>query len=381
MSARRNSTHDNGKKVIHLNDMRIKDVRANMKRYVSQPHMCKVLPLNNHNILSSTNDVFDSNNDKIFKGRFTAAEEEEITVVAHHDLVTPAYLVEIEVESDLREIVTDVLYNKLKVYEFDKTDNTMFQAQSSCKDSISKTSKEPTYSVEMFINELKKEIEANQQAETKHIESQFYHHIKFLIPQLTFEVSNLINSLNEDSMDYKTLSLEDSDTDYEFIMHSLNDKGCAKIPKVLHMFRIIPADQTYDKYLYNNYLNFQGITADQVMKIFKQGYPKNYQSLLEQHEIYCFDKKLFSSKKCSCYSSARFDLELKKGTSYCRVGDEVKQLSFVFVTSDVHLKNLVVPSEVPLEDSDSRRCRFDPEFCSPSFILNMVPAYLIVFSL
>ena len=77
--------------------------------------MCKVLPPNNHKILSSTNDLFDSNNDIILKDTFTA--EENITVVAHHDLVTPAYLVEIEVESDLRKIVTDVLYKKLKICE------------------------------------------------------------------------------------------------------------------------------------------------------------------------------------------------------------------------------------------------------------------------
>ena len=87
------------------------------------------------------------------------------------------------------------------------------------------------------------------------------------------------------------------------------------------------------------------------------------------------------SKICSCYSSGLLDLELKKGTSYCRVGDEVKELSFVFVTSDVYLKDRVVPSEVALEDLDSRRCRFDPDFSSPSLVYSMVPAYLIVFSL
>ena len=162
-------------------------------------------------------------------------------------------------------------------------------------------------------------------------------------------------------------------------MRSLNDKGCANVPKVLHMFRIISADQTDVENFYNNYLYLQGTTADKVMNILKQGYPKSNQSLFSQHNKYCFMKK--SSKKCSCYSSGWLDLELKKGLSYCKVGDEVTELSFVFVASDVHLKNSIVPSEVPLENLDSRRCRFDPDFCSPKSITFMVPAYLIVFSL
>ena len=53
-----------------------------------------------------------------------------------------------------------------------------------------------------------KEVHANQQLQIKIIESQFYHNIKLLIPQLTFEMSNLFNSLNEDFISYKTEALE-----------------------------------------------------------------------------------------------------------------------------------------------------------------------------
>ena len=53
-----------------------------------------------------------------------------------------------------------------------------------------------------------KEVHANQQLQIKIIESQFYHNIKLLIPQLTFEMSNLFNSLNEDFISYKTKALE-----------------------------------------------------------------------------------------------------------------------------------------------------------------------------
>ena len=53
-----------------------------------------------------------------------------------------------------------------------------------------------------------KEVHANQQLQIKIIESQFYHNIKLLILQLTFEMSDLFNSLNEDFISYKTEALE-----------------------------------------------------------------------------------------------------------------------------------------------------------------------------
>ena len=381
--SKRNPTYQNGKKILYSKDIleRFVSVRANIEKYEKEPPMFEVLLYYKPDLFSLTNAEFDSKNNKIFKGTFTQ-EEEEILVLSHHDLVKPAYLVEIEVKYDLCEIIKDVLYRKFNISKFYKTENSLFQPQSSFKNSISQIGsiEEPNYSVEMFVDELKKEIEANQQPEIKLIESQFYHNIKLQIPQLTFELSDLLNSLNERSIINKTVLLESSDKNYEFIMRSLNNKGCEKIPKVLHMFRIIPADQTHVKYLYNNYLFLQGVTADKIMNILKHGYPINYPSLFEQHIKHCFKKNVFSSN-CSCCSSAWLNLELKKGTSYCRVGDEVKELSFVFVTSDVYLKDRVVPSEVALEDLDSRRCRFDPDFSSPSLVYSMVPAYLIVFSL
>ena len=126
-------------------------------------------------------------------------------------------------------------------------------------------------------------------------------------------MSSLFNSLKDNSIIYITVSLGSSDKDYEFIMRSLNNKGCAIIPKVPHMFKIIPADQTDVKYLYNNYLFLQGVTADNIINILEEGYPIKYHLLLGQHTTYCFNKNMFSPKTCSCYSSGWLDLELKKG--------------------------------------------------------------------
>ena len=168
-----------------------------------------------------------------------------------------------------------LLYKKLNIFEHKKTKDLLLQPQMLSKDSISliSSNKEPPYSVEMFIDELNKEIEANQQAHIDLLESKIYHNIKFLIPQLTFEVSSLFNSLKDNSIIYKTVSLERSDKDYKFIMRSLDNKGFAKIPKVLHMFKIIPADQTEVENFYNNYFYLYSCTADKLIEILKQGYP------------------------------------------------------------------------------------------------------------
>ena len=265
--AKPNPTYENGKKINILRPF--EQDCADKEKYVSEPPIYN--PPIDPNLLSSSKVKFDSNNDKILEGTFT--EEEEITFLSHHDLVTPAYLVEIELATDLRRIVKHLLYKIFDFCELKKTNGTMLKPRSSCKDSTSQISsnKRPTYSVETFINELKKEIEANQKPQIKLLESQFYHSIKLLIPQLTFEVSSLFNSLKEDSVNYKTVSLESSDKDYNFVMRSLNDKGFVKFPKVLHMFRIVPADQSNVKVLYSKYLYLQGTTADKVMNILKQG--------------------------------------------------------------------------------------------------------------
>ena len=390
----RNPTYVNGKKKINSNALlrRYVKVRSNIEKYENEPPLYDVFY---RKFSLPSNLKFDSKKNVIIKGTFTVKVEDEWMYISHHDLVTPAYLVEIEVKNDLHWIVKDLLYNTFDVCEFYKTNSTMLQP--------------PTYSVKMFIDELKKEIEANQQQQIKFEVFQFYQNLELLLPQLTFKVNSLFKTLNDGSFIYKTISLHSSNKDYKFIKRSLNYKGCASVPNVLHMFKIVPADQTDVEKFYNNYFYLQGVTADKVINILKQGYPENKKTLLDQCEKYCFDtanrvmnilkqgspngeetllkqcerfgKKLHSFKKCSCYSSGWLDFELKKGTSYCKVGDDVKELSFVFVTNRVNLKNIVVPSKIPTENLDSRQCRFDPDFCSPVNNLFKVPAYLIVFSL
>ena len=129
MFSKRKPKYENGKK-IQLNNVRR---QADMKRYVTEPTMYKFILPTNPKLLSSTNAEFDSNNNKILKGTFTVEKEEEIIVSSHHELVTPEYLVEIEVKKDLRDSVLDLLYSKFKIFHFISSTDT----RSLCKNSIS----------------------------------------------------------------------------------------------------------------------------------------------------------------------------------------------------------------------------------------------------
>ena len=49
---------------------------AKLEKYVSELYFYKVLSTNNLRLFTSISAMFDSNNNKIFKGTFTAEEEE-----------------------------------------------------------------------------------------------------------------------------------------------------------------------------------------------------------------------------------------------------------------------------------------------------------------
>ena len=58
-------------------------------------------------------DVHDRYNRKLLKGSFQKVDKESI-VLAHHRLVVPAYLIEIEEKTDADDIVDGILYSCLK---------------------------------------------------------------------------------------------------------------------------------------------------------------------------------------------------------------------------------------------------------------------------
>ena len=111
------------------------------------------------------------------------------------------------------------------------------------------------------------------------------------------------------------------------------------------------------------------------------GYLCKAQTFDKQCKEECLGENILRTGNCSCKVSTLFDEELPKGVSYCKIEDEVKKLSFVFVASTGD------QSSNDKLNSESRGCSiyFDsfrnPKSKSFDTILNLVPAYLIVFSI
>ena len=180
----------NTPKAEYRNGKKIKSSRAskffisrvfkdNWQDYISGQPVLKVFQddffsKNQVSLQDSPQDKFDSKENKISKGTFQVNLEEGKIAVAHHDLVTPAYLIEIEQKLSLSELVNDILYIKFNVYRFHEEGIDMNSNLSVNSLHQSSTTKLENYSLENFLAELEKEISANQQAQIEFIKSKFY---------------------------------------------------------------------------------------------------------------------------------------------------------------------------------------------------------------
>jgi len=343
---------------------------------------------------SSPHDTFDNDKNKILEGTFHFTFGKEKIAVAHHDLVTPAYLVEFEVKEDTVEIVENILYSQLCVPRFINKLNSVITPKHQLKTSKNSSSLTTTnnYSSEMFYAELEVEINSNLQAQVELIKYRYDNKISSLKQQLSFKMSSLFQTDYNNLTQYKTEFLETSDKDYQFILRSVTDDSCNKNPNVLHMFRINPTDENQENKLLNTKLYLHGTKANKITEVLKSGYPKypkEKEFLREQCNDKCFSAD-FTKSVCTCKSiSNDLEWQLSKGTSYCKVEDEVKKMSFVFVVGGEKEKPYCFKTRrlsTP-QISDSRGCTVsygsfrNPKFDSCRRFHGMVPAYLIVLNL
>ena len=90
-------------------------------------------------------------------------DDEQKIAVAHHDLVTLAYLIEIEIKQNARELVNHILYERLFESKF-TTDPTVSEPQ---RGTLIVNSFAEDCSLNSFAVELEKELIANQRAEVE----------------------------------------------------------------------------------------------------------------------------------------------------------------------------------------------------------------------
>ena len=379
------------------------EVRSQTPRYFCKENtkyerVLKVYSEEQHAFLDSTpQDLFYSDLKQTVKGTFDVMKQK--IAVAHHELVAPAYLIEFEAKYDASEIVAHLLYKKFNVFNFKDVSSCLFK-----NETINRTTDQTrpaetdVRSLKEFNIELRKEMIANQQAKIKLLKSKFDYYVTSLMKQLPFEMSAVSRTGTAGSIKYKTEALQTSHKDYRFISSSLDYSECEENTKILHLFRIDPVDENEAEAINASSLYLQGVTANKVMNILTSGYPKYLEALDEQCKKGCFAENVLRSNNCFCYGSTSLSTEILKGTSYCSVENKVKKLSFVFVTSKKHSIPLI-SSEDSLHDGksilDSRGCSLitaESSSCSksdafrsrfPKFsstcVLNMIPAYLIVF--
>ena len=399
--------YKNGKKETSISRSTLRRSEKSLDDYVCNEPVLKVFSGGKlTSFKDSPQDTLDSQGNKIKEGTFKYDKLDEKIAVAHHDLVAPAYLIEVEVKRNVQELVKNVLYNILSVKMFSKQASTIIKPQSLSKNLINnsclKTTKDCT-AVE-FYSELEAEINLNQRAQIDFLKSQFDHKVISLAQQLSIELSSLLRTTNDNSMVFKTEALKSTDEDYQFILRSINDEKSVENLKVLHIFRINHVDLNQSRKIRNANLYFNGISSNKVINVLKSGYPKNWTSYDVQCEKECFGEHILRTKNCSCFASSTLTKEFPKGKSYSKVDGEIKELSFVFVvghgkantTNNFDVKRRRLSAGGNREKSvgfkkktnlysDSRGCSFFSDYFTKAGYpielptVGVVPAYFIVF--
>ena len=141
-------------------------------------------------------DKFDGHGNKILNGTFDVGHKEKRVFLAHHDLVSPLYLIEIEIRQYLEVLVANVLYNDLKIMKYPRRSKIGVQ-----KDLPEKSFKHP---LELLVAELEDEIAENQQAQVDYMKYAFDNNLKEIMKQL-------LSKKNSSNENLKRKASDDSD--------------------------------------------------------------------------------------------------------------------------------------------------------------------------
>ena len=333
-------------------------------------------------------DKLDRHGNKVLKGTFNANNKEEKVIVAHHDLVIPVYLIEIEVVQSLDLWVENILYNDLRVKKYHSKEETVQKHTSLPKTPLDQRISTKV-NIQLVLKELEKEITVNHQAQVQHLKSKFDHSIAEVKQQLLFKVTSLFKTSANDNTKYKREILQTQHEDYKFILRSIIDEKSKDKINILHVFKIIPTNPIEVTKLQNSSLYFHGVKSNKVMNVLESGYPQNHDLQLQKCKENCFDKRILPSHRCSCKISNSFSLESTRGRSYGEANNELEISSYVFVVGGEkvrpkrkairRLNPAVTAYESVQVDKDSRGCLIDSRFPWSRLITGMIPAYLIVF--
>ena len=315
------------------------------------------------NLEDSFCDVFDSKDRKISQGTFVKDRVGQKIILAHHSLVVPAYLIEIEEKFSLKSLIDEVVY-----LNFDLKTN---QKNSTNQISLINDSDGTLEALKTILNQ---EINARLQEKLNIL---LYAKVETMIDQLSFDFNLLVKKEHHQRLKYRPKLLNEKDADYDFVMRAVGEKSNRK---VLHVFKINPADKSESAELSGEYLLFKGKSSDKVIGVLTNGFHRSVRD--------CIHKFLKAPNLIAhddgYTATTRLEEEVSNGSSYHGGADKtVKKISCVFLVSSGRAR------ENPFFDAegvtDTRGSYVDTHLIgSDEYKWEKpckVPAYLVVFEL
>ena len=160
-------------------------------------------------------DSYDSYNRKNFISLYQKIDQQKIAL-AHHSLVVPAYLIEIEEKTNVDDIIKTMLFNVLEIgiYTNDQNKN---------KENIA-NNKNSEFSFTMIAKEFVKEIKANHPIRIDFFISRLENNLNSIMEQLSIQLSSILKPKDDKKRKFCTKLLHENDDDYKLILRSLDKK-------------------------------------------------------------------------------------------------------------------------------------------------------------
>ena len=367
--ARKPYRYSNGRKLEDYipND---KDIEDYSKLY-ENPKVFNFPPNENEEVTLqlTSRDRYDSYENKVFQGTFNGLRSEEKMVLAHQNDVSPEYLITYEHKLSLNQKVFFLLYNVFDLPNFLDEHNSDSESSS---DSSSDT-------LESFMVLFKKEIDFNQKTKRKVMELQFQNFISTLERQISVNLSDLSEIIFDDEWYLKEL-IKDSN-DFILISSFFFDKKDSFNPEVVKVFQYTKKREfcMVDRNLKD--MCITGVKSYEIVDfITKMNFKKD-----ALNDMNLFDKKpkqkTFSHNLNLLFkNSSNFEKQIENSSSYVKIDESVKKLSFILILRDSGLTSY--ENSDSNEEKFSTMEKFDGFFRKPSFNRfedEGEPLYLVVF--
>ena len=117
---------------------------------------------------------------------------------------------------------------------------------------------------------MKIALAAYQQAKLKHLSTVIRKKFKSVMHQLTFDMSSILEgNLNAK---YRTELLQKENDDHKFILSTMAENDVKN--RIVHVFKISPADKKETVKFTKKFLLLQGIKSDRLHNVLAYGYPR-----------------------------------------------------------------------------------------------------------